>query len=202
LTAPVAVVPAAGRSRRMGRPKLLLPYRGSTVAGALVAALRGGGVERVVLVTASGGGALARWGRSAGLAVAINPDPAHGMLSSVRAGIAAAGGAAALADGGGPLLVAPADLPALQAETVAFLLARFAEAGAPLAVPTHAGRRGHPLLVAPGLLAEIETLDPDVGLRQLLDRHAGELLEVAVDDPGVVRDVDTPEDYRRLAGSE
>jgi molybdenum cofactor cytidylyltransferase len=71
-------------------------------------------------------------------------------------------------------------------------------AGAVLAVPVHRGRRGHPLGIAPRLAAEIETLDPTAGLRQLLDRHPGELAEVAVDDPGAVADLDTPDDYRRL----
>jgi molybdenum cofactor cytidylyltransferase len=182
----------------MGRPKLLLPYRGSTVVGALAAALRGGGVGEIVLVTAAARGALARWARGEGLALAVNPDPSRGMLSSVRAGLAALGGAAALARRGAPVLVAPADLPALRAATVAALLGRFADGGGPLVVPVHRGRRGHPLLVAPRLAGEIDDLDPAVGLRQLLARHPKEVVEVAVDDPGVLRDVDTPADYRRL----
>ena len=198
MTAAVAVVPAAGRSRRMGRPKLLLPYGGSTVVGSLVSALVAGGVGEVVLVVASDRGLLARWGRAEGLTVAVNPDPTRGMLSSVRAGIAALGGAAALAARRAPLLIAPGDLPALRPATVATLLRRSAAAGAPLAVPVHQGRRGHPLVISPRLVAEIEALDPAVGLRQLLDRHPDDLLGVEVDDPGVVYDVDTPEDFREV----
>jgi CTP:molybdopterin cytidylyltransferase MocA len=68
-----------------------------------------------------------------------------------------------------------------------------------MVVPDHRGRRGHPLLIAPRLAGEIATLDPAVGLRQLRDRHPGDVLEVAVADAGVVQDVDTPEDYRLLA---
>lgn len=199
--AATAVVPAAGRSRRMGRPKLLLPYRDSTVIGSLVAALRAGGVGEVVVVAASYAGRVARWARREGLAVAVNPDPSRGMLSSVRAGVTALGGAAALAARGGPLVVAPADLPALRPATVADLLARFSASGAPLAVPVHGGRRGHPLLVAPELVAEIDLLDPAVGLRQLLARHPAEVLEVETGDAGVLRDVDTPEDFRDLTSA-
>lgn len=198
LSLAVAVVPAAGGSRRMGRPKLLLAYRGSTVVGSLVAALTGGGVGEVALVAASARGPLARWGRAAELTVAINPDPARGMLSSVQAGVAALGGAGALAAREVPLLVVPGDLPALRPATVAELLRRAAGAAEPLLVPVHQGRRGHPLLIAPRLIAEIDGLDPRVGLRQLLDRHPGELLRVEVDDPGVLHDVDTPADYRAL----
>ena len=89
-------------------------------------------------------------------------------------------------------------LPNLLPGTVAELLRRMAETGAPIAVPTFHGKRGHPLAIAPGLIPEIDELDPDVGLRQLRDRHEAELLEVAVEDAGVIQDVDTPEDYLRV----
>jgi len=95
---------------------------------------------------------------------------------------------------------APGDLPALRSATVALLLARQAATGAGLAVPVHAGRRGHPLLIAARLIPEIERLDPARGLRHLLDLHPGELFTVETDDPGCIADVDTPEDYERLRG--
>ena len=195
---PLAVLPAAGASRRMGRPKLLLPYGQTTVVGSLVAALRRAGVAPIALVTAPGDAALRAWAEEAGLVVAVNPDPSRGMLSSIRAGIEALGGPLALAAGPEPLLVAPADLPALQPETVRTLLAAMRAADAPLAVPVHGGRRGHPLAIAPPLVPEVWDLDLEVGLKQLLERHAGEVLEVVVADRGAVVDVDTPEDYRGL----
>ncbi|HYX24071.1 MAG TPA: nucleotidyltransferase family protein [Thermoanaerobaculia bacterium] len=193
-----AVLPAAGASRRMGRPKLLLPFRGAPLVAAVVEALRTGGVEAIVLVTAPEDEDLRSWARQAGVTTAVNPAPARGMLSSIQEGIDALGGADALARRGAVLLVSPADLPRLGPKSVAELLARMAATGAPLAVPVHQGRRGHPLALAPALIPEIFTLDPAVGLKQLRDRHAAELLEVAVDDPGVVMDVDTPADYERL----
>lgn len=194
----LAIVPAAGASRRMGQPKLLLPYGESTIVSALVAALRAGGASPVVVVTAPEHSDLQAWARGAGALVAVNPDPERGMLSSIREGIEALGGAAGLARRGEVVLVAPADLPALRPATVAELLWRRATAGAALAVPTYQGRRGHPLAIAPALLPEIETLDLSIGLRELLDRHAAAVLEVPVEDAGAVRDVDTPEDYRDL----
>ena len=198
LPSPVAVLPAAGASRRMGLPKLLLPFRGAPLVAAVVAALRGAGVDRIVLVTAPEDEELRNWARQAGLATAVNPEPARGMLSSIQEGVNALGGADVLVRRGAILLVSPADLPHLRAESVAELLRRMAAAGAPLAVPVHQGRRGHPLALAPALIPEIFTLDPAIGLKQLRDRHAAELLQVTVDDPGVVMDVDTPGDYERL----
>ena len=194
----IAVLPAAGASRRMGRPKLLLPFRGGPLVAAVVSALRAGGVDGIVLVTAADDDGLRAWARQAGVATAVNPAPERGMLSSIQEGIAALGGADALARRGEILLVSPADLPHLRPESVAGLLRRMAAPGARLAVPTYQGRRGHPLALAPELIPEILHLDSRIGLKQLRDRHAAELLEVPVDDPGVVADVDTPADYEQI----
>jgi molybdenum cofactor cytidylyltransferase len=190
----VALLPAAGASRRMGRPKLLLPVGGRPMVARVVEALRGGGVGEIVLVTAPGDDALQAWARQNGVTVAINPDPDRGMLSTIQEGIAALAGGLA----GKILLISPADLPHLQAGTVAELLRKMTETGAPLALPTYHGKRGHPLAITPRLIPEIDTLDSKIGLKQLRDRHEAELLEIEVEDAGVVQDVDTPEDYERL----
>jgi molybdenum cofactor cytidylyltransferase len=187
----VALLPAAGASRRMGRPKLLLPFRGRPLIAAVVDALRAGGAGTIVLVIAPEDEELRAWARQAGVDVAVNPDPERGMLSSIQEGLAALRRDQIL-------LVSPADLPGLRPDSVAGLLRRMIAAGAPLAVPVYQGKRGHPLAIAPALIPEIFTLDPRIGLKQLRDRYVAELLEVAVDDPGVVQDVDTPEDYERL----
>jgi molybdenum cofactor cytidylyltransferase len=182
----------------MGRPKLLLPFRGAPLVAAAVDALRAGGADGIVLVTAPEDEELRAWARQAGVATVVNPEPERGMLSSIQEGVVALGGADALARRGAILLVSPADLPHLRAGSVAELLRRMADHSAPLAVPVYLGKRGHPLALAPALILEIFTLDPAVGLKQLRDRHEAELLEVPVDDPGVVQDVDTPADYERL----
>lgn len=175
----------------MGRPKLLLPFRGDTVVGSLVRSLREGGISEIVLVTAPGDEALQAWGAAAGVRVAVNPEPERGMLSTILEGLA-------VVDGSRPIAVCPADLPALLPATVRTVL----EAGSPLAVPSYRGHRGHPLVISPELIPEIRTLHLEVGLRELLDRHLEKLRVIEVDDPGAVRDVDTPEDYRLLSEGE
>jgi molybdenum cofactor cytidylyltransferase len=211
---PVAIVPAAGASRRMGEPKLVLPFGETTVIGATLAALLDGGAARVCVVTRPDDDDLRRRLRDLpGVILAINPEPERGMLSSILAGLEALGGPEALRARGEALLVSPADLPALSARTVAAVIAALRSgsgAGASLAVPVHRSggggqgprwKRGHPLGISPARIAELPGLDPEIGLRQLLDRAApdgAEVVEVPVDDPGCVRDVDTPEDYRRL----
>ncbi|HMB53042.1 MAG TPA: NTP transferase domain-containing protein, partial [Thermoanaerobaculia bacterium] len=168
----------------------LLPFGDGTVVGGVVEALRGGGAETIVLVTAPGHSDLASWGREHGLTVTTNPQPERGMLSSIRCGVE-------LLPGSTPLLVSPGDLPALSAPTVMAVAASLT-AGARLAVPVHRDKRGHPLGIAASLVPEILSLDLSVGLRQLLDRHP--VTEIPVSDPGCVRDVDTPEQYETLRG--
>jgi len=196
----VAIVPAAGSSTRMGRPKLLLPFRGTTVLGALLASLRDAGVERVVVVAASGDAALQTLASEAGAGIAINPHPERGMLSSILAGIGELGGAAAIAAAGLPILITPGDLPAIRPATIRALLALLERAEAQLVVPTYRGKRGHPLAMDAALAPAIAAVDPSRGLKALLDRHA--VAELAVDDRGVITDVDTPADYATLNESD
>ncbi len=194
----VAIVPAAGRSSRMGRPKLLLPFGSGTILGSTVEALREGGADRVALVCAPQDHDLQAWAAERDVLLAINPEPDRGMLSTIWSGLDALGGAAALAANRTDLLVCPGDLPRLRGATVAALLreARLAEAW--LVVPRCGSERGHPLVVSGDLLLEIPRLDPEVGLRQLRLRYPERTLEVEVADPGVVLDVDTPADYERV----
>jgi len=191
----IALLPAAGASRRMGRPKLLLPFGSSTVIGSLVASFRAAGIERIVVVAAPGDLPLQDWVRRSGLILAINSDPERGMLSSIQEGLAAIGGVLRWRE---PLLISPADLPALQPETIRATLAALRASGIALAWPTYRGKNGHPLAIAPEAVAEIPTLDSAIGLKQLRERFAGRTIEVAVDDAGAVSDVDTAEEYEAL----
>lgn len=187
----------------MGAPKLLLPFRGSTVIGATVSALRDGGVERIVVVTAPGNSDLEAFAAGQGLELALNPQFERGMLSTLWAGIAAFGGGPAAQTMATPLVICPADLPLLRGDTVKRVIAALSQpAGAWLAQPRYGGQSGHPLAIAPALVPEILTLDLEVGLRQLRERHAQHLVILEVDDPGCVRDVDTPEDYAALSRGE
>ena len=170
----------------MGRPKLLLPWGDSTVLESTLAALRDGGVSTNVVVLAPRG-PLEEWRPPSGVRTAVNPDPASGMLSSVLVDFAALSAPAP-----DPLLVCPADLPALRASTVTALLAAYRECGG-IVVPRHGRRRGHPLLISPRWQARMpELAHHQAGLRRILELAAGVVHELAVDDPGCIRDVETP----------
>ena len=190
----VAIVPAAGSSRRMGRDKLLLPWRDTVVLGSVANALRAGGAVKVVVVAAAENLEVQTWVRDHGHALAVNAVPQRGMLSSILEGLDVLGGVVDLTSRGTGLLVCPGDHAGLEASTVVALGAVLDD-GATLSFPSYAGRRGHPLAIASSLLAEIPLLDPGVGLRQLISRYAADAVDLPVTDPAVVRDLDTPADY-------
>jgi molybdenum cofactor cytidylyltransferase len=189
-----AVVLAAGASSRMGRPKALLPVEGTTFVGQVLSTLRSAGVSTVRVVL---GQQAEEIRQRAGLRtdlVVINPTPEAGMLSSVRHGVRA------LPEEVDGFLLWPVDHPTVLPETVRKLVAAFREGGAPIVVPVHAGRRGHPVLFAAQLKDELLRAPDAVGARAVVVAHEDGLRTVEVHDPGVVADVDTPEAYARIVG--
>ncbi len=189
-----AVVLAAGRSDRMGRPKALLPIRGTTFLGAILDRLAASGVHEVRVVLGHAGGEVRDALALEDAIVVINADPDRGMLSSVRCGIAA------LPPGASGFLLWPVDHPLVSGETVARLVEAFEATGAPVVLPLHGGRRGHPVLFAAPLARELEAAPDGVGARGVVRAHERELVAVEVDDPGVVADIDTPEEYESAIG--
>jgi molybdenum cofactor cytidylyltransferase len=124
--------------------------------------------------------------RAEGCTLVINPRASEGQGTSISYGIAAA----ATADG---WVIALADMPAIQADTIYRVVAAL-RAGAATAAPVHRGQRGHPVGFAATMQAELLASAGDTGARAVLARHPPQLIEV--DDPGVLYDVDTLEDAR------
>jgi molybdenum cofactor cytidylyltransferase len=128
--------------------------------------------------------------------VVVNEAWAEGLSSSLRAGLGA------LRPEIQATLVILADQPALTPGLLRTLVDRYRATGAPLVVPFFQGRRGNPVLVDRRLFAEMQTIKGDRGARVLLARYQDALERVEIDDPAVVNDVDTPEEYERAKGLE
>ena len=192
-----AIVPAAGFSRRMGREKILLPFGDSTILETVLRTLGEAGVAPAaiaVVLRPDLAGAREIAGRL-GATVLVNPDPEGEMMSSIRIGLPA------LPDPLDAFFVWPADHPAVALDTVS----RLAAAADPdLAwIPRYRGRRGHPALVGAALRPDAAAVPDGLGLRELWRLRQDAVRELDVDDPGVVANADTPEEYeaaRRLAG--
>ena len=186
-----AVVLAAGAARRMGRPKVSLRLGGETFLERIARTCAAGGVGRGLVVTGAGPPPQRL---PPGFERVHNPRWPEGILSSVQAAVRALGERRGI----DALLLVPVDCPAFAAATVAALVAAWRACAAPVLVPTWQGRRGHPTLFARGTWPALLAAPAGEGARAVVRAHAGSLREVAVDDPFVVRDVDTPAEYRRL----
>lgn len=195
----IAIIPAAGLSRRMGQPKLLLPWRGTTVIAHLIGELKAAGVEHVLVVQRASDRDLQTAVESAGgiclLPAADPPD----MRTSVEIGLGTAfkPGDATFS---GWLLI-PADHPIVSRQTVTALLMAWQASQPPILIPTYQGHRGHPTLFSSDLAREIPRIPKDSGLNWLVRQYSKSIQEVPVSDPGVIVDLDTPEDYQRLLNS-
>jgi molybdenum cofactor cytidylyltransferase len=193
-----AVVLAAGAATRMGAPKAVLPLAGRPmVVGIIEALLAAGGFSPLIVVTGHQPdvitAALARYP----VTFRHNGDYAAGeMLSSIRTGLDALAGDVAA------ILLVLADQPGVQPLTLQKLLGHWHTINTPLLVPTHEGRRGHPILLSACLFGEIRSLASTQTLRDVVHRHLCPAAQLPVDDPAILWDIDTPEDYRRAGGLE
>uniref|UniRef100_A0A7C4LN32 Nucleotidyltransferase family protein n=1 Tax=Schlesneria paludicola TaxID=360056 RepID=A0A7C4LN32_9PLAN len=192
-----AVIPAAGRSRRMGQPKLLLPLGGRTILAHVLAALDLPEVVCRAVILRSDDAALRAEAVRCRANVIIPPRDPPDMRASVECGLAWIQAAQQPADHDAWLLL-PADHPLLDRGVLAHLLDHFSRFRPAFLVPTFRGRRGHPLLARWDTVPELRSLPPDVGLNHLLRQRAGDVRELAVESPTVLCDLDTPEDYARL----
>lgn len=195
-----AVVPAAGKSTRMGRPKLSLPVGARTVLECVVDALRSGGVEHIIVVLGPHVADMTSMVEQAGAGtLLLTRETAH-MRDTVQEGLDH------LAQrfqpkGNDVWLLAPADHPRLSGSVTAGLIQRAAgDLLHSIFVPTYFGRRGHPVLFRWHHAAGIVAFQPDRGLNAYVRAHAAHVLEVRVDDPDILLDMDTVEDYQRLLG--
>jgi molybdenum cofactor cytidylyltransferase len=177
-----AIILAAGASTRMGRRKAELDYRGETFAARLVR-IFGLFCEDVIVVDS-------KPETFPGARVVVNPDPSRGMLSSLQCGMRG------VAEHTVAVCFTPVDYPAVQESTVREVIGGWS--GETIRIPRYQGRRGHPVLVARGLLPEFLALPAEAQAREVVHRHAGSTVYVDVDDPGILQDIDTPADYERL----
>jgi molybdenum cofactor cytidylyltransferase len=188
-----ALILAAGESRRMGSPKALIPYHGLTFVEHLLAATRHPrvGVTRVVL----GAGAEEIRGKLPvkDSQVVVNEEWERGPLSSIQAGLRSLPG-----DDLEAALICPVDHPLVTLRLVAAIVAAFDRSGKPIVLPTYLGRRGHPVLFAQRLFAELMDAPMDVGARAVVRAHPTEIETVSTEEEGVILNLNDPRALERL----
>ena len=165
----------------------MLEYQGETFLGRLQRIFLDQHCAPVVVVLGHDASAI-RPVLDPGVTVAVNPDPERGMLSSLQAGLT-------LLRDAERVLFLPLDFPAIQHGTIASLCAT---PMCEVAMPRYKGRRGHPVLISQTVVRELLALSPDGAARDVIRSHNDEIVYVDVNDPAILVDVDTPEDYQLL----
>jgi molybdenum cofactor cytidylyltransferase len=166
--------------------KLLKPIDGVPTVERVVGAAIDLGFEKIVVVTGHDGDAVAAAIGPYRVDVVHNPEYRLGMGSSLVAGVRAAG----MVDG---YLIWPADMPWVAYETVTKICATCGLNA--IALPTRAGRRGHPVLFSARFRDALLDLEASAGARSVLGDNATYVVEVSVDDPGIHADLDEPQDF-------
>lgn len=194
-----AIIPAAGQSRRMGRPKQLMPYGEGTILDAVMDAVLEAPIDAIVLVVNPSIAHLFTENADEDVLVALNDDPNTEMIDSVRIGLSQIRTDYAPTAGDG-IMVLPGDQPEIRAGVIATCAESYRIPRTPpgILVATYKGRRGHPAIFSYRLIREIERWPADRGLNELAKIHADEVRELPITSAPMPIDVNTPEDYDRL----
>lgn len=193
-----SIVPAAGRSTRMGQPKLALPLGDSSVLQHVIRQLLDGGVNHVVVVIGKHVPELKSLASSTGADTIVLENSSPDMRTTVEYGFRW------LQDTYEPrptdaCILAPGDRPAFDKHVVHQLCTAYcSQSTRSLVVPTYQGVRGHPSLIAWRHVLGIRSLPGDRGINAYFRSNAPDVLEVPVSNEGVLLNLDTPEDYAQL----
>jgi len=179
----------------MGRPKagLVIGAEGPTFAAAVVDTLAGAGLGGLVVVAGAHPEAVRAALGARNVPVVDNPRWPDGQLSSLLAGLDAVDGPGVEA-----VLVALVDCPLVRPATVGALLSTWADTRAPIVRPVYGGRHGHPVVFDRAVFDDLRTAPFDRGAKAVLARHQASIVDLPVDDAGVLADIDTPADYDAL----
>src|SRR6516165_7206146 len=183
---------SGGESRRMGSPKALLPYHGKTFIEHLIQVTRHPRVGTLRVVLGAQANEIGKTlGEHAANAI-VNADWQKGQLSSIQAAIRR------LPPGSSGLILCPVDHPIISATLIGELIEAFDASGKSIALPIYRRKRGHPVIFRSTLFDELLVASPDIGARQVVWAHAGDIAEVPTEEEGVLLNINDPETWKRV----
>lgn len=183
------IILAAGSSRRMGTQKLLMPYGESTIIETVIANVLESRIENIVVVLGANADEVENATGHLPLQFCLNHNHEEGMLSSVICGFNS------LPEDAEAALIYLGDQPDIPPRITNTIIAAYNDTIHGIVIPVHNHRRGHPLLVDTKYKKDIPKLDLEKGLRSLMHLFPEDVIEVEVDYPGILVDIDTREDY-------
>ncbi len=183
------IVLAAGQSVRFGKAKQLLEWGETPLVGHVAGVAVAAGLDPVIVVTGSVSERVTAALQGRPVQAVFNPDFSRGQSSSIRRGLDA------LPAGVCATVFLLADQPGITPEVVRGLVCLHRETHAPIVLTTCRGRRGNPVLFDASLFRELRNLAGDTGGRALFDKYDASIASLPVTEPGILFDIDTPEDY-------
>ena len=183
------IVLAAGESKRMGKPKLLLQLGQGTILEQTIDSFLNSGLNEVIVVVGDRSEEMTNLIASRPVTVAVNPDYRNGMSTSIVTGLSL------LNDKIQAVMIALADQPFVDPQTINHLIEAFSANDKGIAIPVYRGRRGHPVIFSIKYKVELLRLKGDIGGRQIITRYPDDVLEVTVNCEGINIDIDTENSY-------
>ncbi len=184
-----AIILAAGASTRMQKQKLLLPFNGKTIIETVVENAAVAVNSNIVVVLGSHREEISQKIEPRDVKLCINENYPEGMLSSVICGFRA------LPDEAKAALVFLGDQPQIPPAVAKMVVGAWKQSGKGIVIPAVQQRRGHPVLIETRYKAEIEMLNPEKGLRMLMEKFKNDVCEVECEIHEILKDIDTPEEY-------
>jgi molybdenum cofactor cytidylyltransferase len=186
-----AVILAAGESKRMGLPKMLLTFSGRTMIEKVITNVSESKIDKIIVVLGAYREALIELISKLPVKYCYNDNYKKGMLSSVQCGFRN------LSSVCRAVLVFQGDQPLITSNAINEVIEAYLSSGKGIVIPVYKGRRGHPLLIDIKYRDEIEKLNPDKGLRSLACMFSDDVLEVDTNESGILTDFDTYEQYKK-----
>ena len=185
-----AILLAAGESKRMGKPKQLMPLGQSTLLEQTIDNLLNSAVDEIIVVLGHRAEEITKTIAAKLVKIMVNPNYQQGMSTSIIAGLNLVDRQAKA------VMLALGDQPLVDSQTINQLIDEFYNHDKGIAIPTYQGRRGHPITFAIKYKPKLLELEGDIGGRQIIQYHPDDILEVAVDSESVIADIDTRDDYQ------
>lgn len=185
------IVLAAGESKRMNFPKMLLPVNGKTMIETVLETILLSRIRKIVVVTGAYREEINKVAGKLPVSMCHNENYKNGMLSSVLCAVSS------IPDEEGQVLVFPGDKPFITTEVINLLIDSYNTGKKGIVVPVFMKKRGHPVLIDLRYRKKVEALDPSEGLKSLARLFPDDVLEVETNNPGILRDIDTYDDYVR-----
>jgi len=185
-----AILLAAGESKRMDKPKQLMPLGKTTILEQTIDNLLGSRVSEVIVVLGYRAEEVMKKIAVKPIKITINPAYHRGMSTSIVTGLNS------VDDRAQAVMLALADQPFIDSPTINRLVEEFFSHNKGIAIPVYRGRRGHPVIFAIKYKEELLELTGDVGGRQIIRQHPDDILEVAVNSESIITDIDTTSDYQ------